>query len=65
MIDMFCDRCGEKIPPETNGGARVRTGNREQSFHLCTEHQQDLRVMIADFCTENAPRDVNPSLSKS
>ena len=62
MIEMFCDRCGEKIPSNTNGGVRVRTANRELSAHLCQKHQQELRELVQDFCETNAAREVQPSL---
>lgn len=64
-ITMTCDHCGEKISSDINGGVRVRTGNRELSFHLCGEHQQALRDFIKNFCGEAAPREVSPSLKKT
>lgn len=64
MIQMFCDRCGDEIRADVNGGARLRTANRELAFHLCPAHQKELRVLVDDFCTENAPREVSqPTLS--
>lgn len=62
-IRMFCDRCGEEIDTGVNGGSRVRTANRELSFHLCAAHQAELRQYIVEFCMKNPPRDVNPTLS--
>lgn len=64
MIKMFCDRCGVEIPSTTNGGVRVRTGNRELSLHLCSEHQKIMRKVVDDFCGHSPPRDVKqPTLS--
>lgn len=62
MIVMYCDRCGEEIPPETNGGVRVRTGKRELALHLCSAHQLALRLYVQKFCEEEDPREVSPSL---
>jgi uncharacterized protein YlaI len=61
-ITMWCDRCGEEIDEKTNGGVRLRTGNREISMHLCGKHQTRLRALVADFCQDNAPREVSGSL---
>lgn len=64
MIQMFCDRCGVEIPSSVNGGARLRTANRELAFHLCAAHQRELREVVGDFCEQNAPREVGqPTLS--
>ena len=63
MIEMYCDHCGQEISPDVNGGVRVRTGNRELAFHLCTEHQRELRLHIQEFCAKTPPREVGPSLS--
>jgi RNase P subunit RPR2 len=63
MIEMYCDHCGQEIPPDVNGGVRVRTGNREMVLHLCDEHQTVLRLWVREFCKEADPREVkNPQL---
>lgn len=63
MIRMMCDHCGQEIDSSINGGCRVRTGNKELSFHLCAKHQNELREIVKAFCVENVAREVNPSLS--
>jgi hypothetical protein len=63
MITMFCDRCGDRIPQEMNGGVRLRTANKEFSFHLCSPHQDELRELVKAFCETTPPRDVKTSLS--
>lgn len=63
MITMNCDNCGRKIDASTNGGCRLRTSNRELSFHLCAEHQEELRTLVKKFCAAHQTRDVSPSLS--
>jgi hypothetical protein len=62
-IRMYCDHCGQEILTETNGGCRLRTGNRELAFHLCGTHQEMLRTQISDFCSKGTTREVSPSLS--
>ena len=64
-ILMYCDHCGSEINSSINGGVRVRTGNRELSFHLCGEHQQALRDFIENFCGYAPAREVSPSLKKT
>lgn len=64
MIRLWCDHCGEEIPPRVNGGVRFRTSARELSFHLCAEHQGMLRTMIVDFCGKHPPREVTPTIKK-
>lgn len=64
MIKMYCDRCGDEIPPDVNGGVRLRTANRELAFHLCSSHQKELRVHVEAFCEKSQPREVGgPTLS--
>jgi hypothetical protein len=62
-IEMFCDRCGVEIPVEVLGGCRLRTGKSEMSFHLCADHQKELIHLVDQFCENDAPRNVAPTLS--
>lgn len=61
-IEMYCDRCGELVPADFNGGCRVRIGKSELSFHLCSAHQVALRHLLTEFCADEPPRSVQPSL---
>jgi hypothetical protein len=63
-IRMWCDHCGEEVPADTNGGVRVRTGNREIKLHLCPKDQQGLRELIASFANGKTV-EVSPSLKRS
>lgn len=64
MIKMYCDRCGEQVDSDRNGGVRVRTANRELAFHLCPAHQEEFRTVTLEFCTHKPPREVAPTLKR-
>lgn len=63
-IRMYCDKCGVEIPSSESGGARLRTGKQELSFHLCPEHAAELRQAVRRFCEAGEPREVQPSLKR-
>lgn len=47
-IEMKCDACEMIIPPEINGGVRLKMGKKEYVFHLCAACQNDLREEIKE-----------------